>query len=136
MLKNRNKFIPFLSFIIIFSCKKTEYSDVKSKVDTIEMMKDSAVNEHKARQEKNILTYSNYKGAWFNIEYPASFKVENSLKSSTSSEGFDSAFFTSPDGKVQFYIFRRSGAGNLGILKFSKTKRYLKRRRKSKTVFS
>lgn len=125
MLKNRNKFIPFLSFIIIFSCKKTEYSDVESKVDTIEMMKDSAVNEHKAGEKKTILTYSTYKGAWFDIEYPASFKVENSLKSSTSSEGFDSAFFTSPDGKAQFYIFSPQWSGKPGDIKIQQNEKIL-----------
>ncbi|AZI20059.1 hypothetical protein [Chryseobacterium taklimakanense] len=125
MLKNRSKFVFFLSFIIIFSCKKNETTDVKSKTDTIEMMQDSAVNEHKGREEKTVSTYSTYKGAWFDIEYPAIFKVENSLKSSTSSEGFDSVFFTSPDGKVQFYIFSPQWSGKPGDIKIQENEKML-----------
>lgn len=88
-------------------------------------MQDSAVYEHNARDEKTNLTYSTYKGAWFDIEYPASFKVENSLKSSTSSEGFDSAFFTSPDGKVQFYIFSPQWSGKPGDIKIQENEKML-----------
>lgn len=125
MLKNRNKLVLFFSFIVVFSCKKTEHSDVKSKVDTIETATDSAMNDNKASDEKASLTYSIYKGAWFDIEYPANFKVENSLKSSTSSEGFDSAFFTSPDGKVQFYIFSPQWNGKPGDIKIQENEKML-----------
>jgi hypothetical protein len=48
---------------------------------------------------------STYKGAWFDIQYPANFKVRPALKSSSSASGYDSAFFTSPDGAVEFYVF-------------------------------
>lgn len=125
MLKNRNKFVLLFSFIIIFSCKKSEHSDVKSKVDTIETATDSAANDRKASEEKSASTYSTYKGAWFDIEYPANFKVENSLKSSTNSEGFDSAFFTSPDGKVQFYIFSPQWSGKPDDIKIEENEKML-----------
>ena len=46
---------------------------------------------------------STYKGAWFDIQYPANFRVRSALTSSSS--GYDSAFFTSPDGTVEFYVF-------------------------------
>ena len=52
----------------------------------------------------NIRT-KRYEGAWFTINYPSDFIVKNSMRSLTSVEGFDSAFFTSPDGLVEFYIF-------------------------------
>jgi hypothetical protein len=45
-----------------------------------------------------------YNGAWFDINYPSSFLPIGSLKSSTS-VGFDSVFFISPDNLVEFYIF-------------------------------
>lgn len=54
--------------------------------------------------EKNDAGFKLYKGAWFDIMYPSGFTVRPSIKSSTSAEGYDSAFFVSPDGKVEFYI--------------------------------
>lgn len=52
-----------------------------------------------------------YKGAWFQIKYPAVFKVIPSIKSPTKS-GYDSAFFVSPDDSVEFYIFSPQWNGN------------------------
>ena len=49
--------------------------------------------------------WSAYKGAWFQIKYPGSFKVCPSLKSSSAAEGYDSVFFSSSDGAVEFYVF-------------------------------
>ena len=45
-----------------------------------------------------------YRGAWFEIKYPPGFRVRPSLTSG-SAQGYDSAFFSSPDGSVEFYIF-------------------------------
>ena len=46
-----------------------------------------------------------FQGAWFSIRYPASFHVVPSQHSRTSTTGYDSAFFTSSDSHVQFYVF-------------------------------
>lgn len=46
-----------------------------------------------------------YQGAWFKISYPPGFTVRPSLKSLTSSKGYDSAFFEPRDKSVQFYVF-------------------------------
>lgn len=47
-----------------------------------------------------------FRGAWFEITYPRSFTARGSLPSyTTAGEGFDSAFFVSPDKEVEFYIF-------------------------------
>ena len=43
-----------------------------------------------------------YKGAYFAIKYPAGFRVRPSQRSD---ENPDSAFFTAPDGSVEFYVF-------------------------------
>lgn len=59
----------------------------------------------------SIAQTKTYKGAWFEIKYPASFKAKGSIKSATSGSGFDSAVFDSPDGKVQFYIFSPQWSG-------------------------
>jgi hypothetical protein len=45
-----------------------------------------------------------YKGAWFEVKYPATFQVHPSQRSS-SAGGYDSVFFTAPDGSVEFYVF-------------------------------
>ncbi len=50
-------------------------------------------------------TWKVYTGAWFDVEYPGNFKVKPSMKSSSSAEGNDSAFFVSPDGSVEFYVY-------------------------------
>ncbi|MFM7158033.1 MAG: hypothetical protein ACKO0Y_09495, partial [Bacteroidota bacterium] len=34
-----------------------------------------------------------YEGAWFTIKYPSDFTVRHSMRSISSAEGFDSAFF-------------------------------------------
>ncbi len=52
-----------------------------------------------------------YRGAWFEVHYPAGFKVQNSIQSSGMPHEFDSAFFVSPDGLVKFYIFSPQWAG-------------------------
>lgn len=53
---------------------------------------------------KPATKWKSYTGAWFKISYPPGFRVRPSLKSLTT-DGYDSAFFKSPDGKVEFYIF-------------------------------
>ena len=45
-----------------------------------------------------------YKGAWFEIKYPATFRVRPSQRSS-SAQSYDSVFFTAPDESVEFYVF-------------------------------
>ena len=49
--------------------------------------------------------WSTYKGAWFEIKYPPGFKVKPGQKSATRVDGYDSAYFVSPDHNVVFYVF-------------------------------
>lgn len=49
-------------------------------------------------------TWQKYEGAWFEIRYPPGFRVRPS-QASTSASGYDSAFFLSSDGTVEFYVF-------------------------------
>lgn len=44
-----------------------------------------------------------YEGAWFSITPPPGFTARPSLPSETA-EGYDSAFFDSPDGRAVFYV--------------------------------
>lgn len=91
-------FIIISLCVFVLGCKNNE---VKPQENVTESS--IKVTEPQAIEAKN--SYKTFKGAWFEIEYPENFKAEGSLKSSTSDEGFDSATFTSPDGKVQFYVF-------------------------------
>jgi hypothetical protein len=52
-----------------------------------------------------------FEGAWFTIKYPSNFTAVGSLRS-TSADGYESAFFKSPDGLVEFYIFSPQWGGN------------------------
>lgn len=52
-----------------------------------------------------------YKGAWFEIRYPANFTVQPSIKSEGIAGKYESAFFVSPDKSVRFYIFSPQWAG-------------------------
>lgn len=51
-----------------------------------------------------------FRGAWFDVRYPAGFIPRPSLESSTA-EGYDSAEFISPDGTVSFYVFAPQWGG-------------------------
>lgn len=52
-----------------------------------------------------------YRGAWFEIQYPASFRVIPSLQSRGMPDEFDSVFFESTDKSVRFYVFSPRWAG-------------------------
>jgi hypothetical protein len=63
-----------------------------------------------SRGEGKWLTY---KGAWFEIKYPPGFTVRPGQKSATSAEGYDSAYFVSPDHNVAFYVFSPQWKGEV-----------------------
>ena len=46
-----------------------------------------------------------FSGEWFDVRYPAGFTVRRSLSEKEAPEQCLSAFFTSPDGAVVFYVF-------------------------------
>jgi hypothetical protein len=51
-----------------------------------------------------IQDWADYRGAWFDVKYPASFEPIP-CERSTSADGYDGVAFASPDGKVEFYVF-------------------------------
>ncbi len=53
-----------------------------------------------------------FKGAWFEVKYPSGFSVRRSLQRASSTDSCDSAFFKSPDGAVEFYVFSPQWNGN------------------------
>lgn len=106
-----NKACVIAVFVASVSCKKTETKIQQKPTESVSLTDEKPVNKQQQ------LVYKKFSGAWFDIEYPANFKAENSLKSSTSEDGFDSALFTSPDGKVQFYVFSPQWSGNPADIK-------------------
>jgi hypothetical protein len=60
----------------------------------------------KSEISRNVVE-GKFTGAWFSINAPSGFIVKPSLKSPTSNieNAFDSAFFISPAGDVEFYIY-------------------------------
>jgi hypothetical protein len=61
--------------------------------------------------QRQVSASGAFKGAWFEVWLPPGFTVIPSLKSSTSTEGYDSAFFRAPDGQVEFYIYSPQWSG-------------------------
>jgi hypothetical protein len=57
-------------------------------------------------------SWPTYQGAWFAISYPAGFTVRPSQKSATRTQGYDSVFFRSPDGQVEFYVYSPQWRGD------------------------
>ena len=110
MQKITNSVILTIFLFSLYSCKKEKISP--STHPHIEVA-DPPKTEHAKLGETNktVDKYKKFSGAWFDIEYPATFTAENSLKSLTNAEGFDSALFSSPDGKVQFYVFSPQWSG-------------------------
>lgn len=109
MLKTIYKLGVLLCILtILVQCEKDIPNTAKFDPTTGEII-DRSVNLPSENQE--VIQYAKYKGAWFEIEYPKNFTVKNSQKSSTRVDAFDSALFSSPDGKVQFYVFSPQWSG-------------------------
>lgn len=58
-----------------------------------------------------------YRGAWFSVSYPPGWSVRPSLKSYSDKDGYDSAFFRSPDKKMEFYVFSPQWSGDPADIK-------------------
>lgn len=83
--------------------QSTEMQNMKEDMLEKELEQKQIENAH---NEREVLTNgtSVYHGAWFDIKYPSEFIAKGSIPS-ISSDGFDSATFTSPDNSVEFYVF-------------------------------
>lgn len=74
-----------------------------------------------------------YKGAWFEIKYPSTFKVRPSLKSISFDGQFDSAVFTASDGSAQFYVFAPQWNGTPSDIELdARTEEYVSQRAETK----
>lgn len=106
------KLILIAAASFLFSCKKeVQQQEIQKNQDTIQVQKESdsvAVNPKKPEAKTE---YKKFKGAWYELEYPSDFTPKNSQLSSTMVDAYESAMFTSPDGKVQFYVFSPQWSG-------------------------
>ncbi|MBW8360505.1 MAG: hypothetical protein K0M63_11985 [Weeksellaceae bacterium] len=110
MLKTIKGISTVSAVVLMTHCTKTEKQNMETaQQDTVQVKEVNARAETPKDSLKKV--YLRFSGAWFQIEYPGNFTVQPSLRSTTSKEGFDSATFTSPDGKVQFYIFSPQWSG-------------------------
>lgn len=100
----------FLLFFWLCSCTEKSIAEKPEILGHTTEMKEITTSQ-KINSDKKI-AYKKFEGAWFSIKFPENFSARNSMKSSTHSDGFDSAVFTSPDGKVQFYVFSPQWSGN------------------------
>lgn len=108
MSKIISNLLSVFSVFLVISCTKDIPNTAKMDPKTGEII-DREVKM--PSEDRDAVEYQKYKGAWFEIQYPKNFTVKNSQKSSTRVDGFDSALFSSPDGKVQFYVFSPQWSG-------------------------
>lgn len=95
-------------FIFLISCNKS-----KSKIEnsaTEKNIVDLQKKKSLITSQKNTILYKKFTGAWFDIEYPANFLAKGFLSSESSTSVLE-ASFTSPDGKVEFYVFSPQWSG-------------------------
>lgn len=117
MLKTIKAICVLSAVVLVTNCTKTEKQGLETvQEDTVSL---KTVDRTAETENKDSLDsgFRKYSGAWFQIEYPANFTVQPSLRSTTSKEGFDSATFTSPDDRVQFYIFSPQWSGEAADIK-------------------
>lgn len=60
---------------------------------------------------QNAQEWQVFRGASFKVDYPPNFVLRASLVNPTFSDFYISAFFTSPDKTVEFYIYSFGGEG-------------------------
>lgn len=63
---------------------------------------------------KSRKKWPTYKGAWFSVAYPPGFKARASMPSASYVGEYDSAYFRSPDGKAEFYVYSPQWWGESG----------------------
>lgn len=110
-------YFTFLLLILV-QCKneKGVEIEISAKPDSTSV----AVIENK--KQTYTVTEEVVKGAWFETNVPNGFEAQPSVSSSTSVEGFDSYFFTSPDEEVQFYIYSPQWTGSPNDIVFPNEK--------------
>lgn len=58
------------------------------------------------------ITFTKYSGMWFDIQYPSLFTARPGRAYCIPEAGCDSAYFSSPDGAIEFYVFSPQWGGD------------------------
>lgn len=111
-LTMKNLLIVILLIVAFNSCINRGEQDNSSKAKTDRSSIVNGADSSTLQSPSQDTATRIYKGAWFDIRYPQNFTATPSLKSATNSEGFESAFFTSPDGEASFYVFSPQWSGD------------------------
>ncbi len=65
-----------------------------------------AIGSYGAKSTKSAKPpWPKYTGAFFTVDYPPGFSVRPSMRVTDPKDACESAFFTSPDKSVEFYVF-------------------------------
>ena len=118
-MKFRFTLLFFLLLMAGFGCQKASIDDDAMALDA-EMTNEriSDVNLQQLYDADSILGEEVllYRGAWFDIEYPSSFVVSPTEpvyeSDGVAFVGTDEAYFTSPDGAVEFFVFSPQWSGD------------------------
>jgi len=121
--------LQFLLFISGFlGCEKTHTLNTENKktLDSIAVSIDSN-NKIKSlskfdESKRTTNEWETFNGTYFRISYPKDFLVKPSIKADASDGLFDSVFFISPDGTVEFYIYSPLWNGNASDITFDDAK--------------
>lgn len=119
-------YVVFLSsFIISCGQKKSTPTEGTPLTDTVSKNADTLLPPKQEEKDTTAIPVSEmgngiskFAGAWFDIQFPTAFTVKPSQKS-TSSDGYESVFFTSPDQEVEFYIFSPQWSGEPADIAFN-----------------
>jgi hypothetical protein len=99
-------FVPLRFFAEAFGAR-VEYDAVRRDVTIADG--DRTVSLFVTDYQPGRLTYM---GAWFKVDYPASFSVIDRQASSSLPDRYEAASFVSPDGLVEFYVFSPQWRGD------------------------
>jgi hypothetical protein len=77
--------------------------------------------------------FSEFKGAWFDVMYPAEFFPKVIRKSASKAEKADAVIFLSPDKLVEFYIFSPQWSGVAPGIEINPTTEKLESEKSSKS---
>jgi len=83
---------------------------VNSQADTSVGRADTSMKMVSSSTPNNNYVNGTFTGAWFKVTVPSDFTAKPSMRSS-SGNGYESVFFDSPDGDVEFYVFSPQWGG-------------------------
>lgn len=107
--------LVFLSAVLLLGagCQQQTQEQVTSLPPAVEELQTQTVPESEKQEKNEVSTKvaqtqvgtTLYRGSWFDIEYPQNFTARPTVPT-------DEAYFTSPDGTVEFFVYSPLWSGN------------------------